>query len=169
MADSFAIFVVVFVPMLIEARRAVRNERAQRARGGIEPGDDVYAAMRIAYPVGFLLMIAEGAARNGSPPPVFVFGAVVFVLAKALKWWAIATLGRAWTFRVVVVPGDPLVARGPYRLMRHPNYAAVVGELAGAALMTGAFVAGAVATAGFAVLLRKRIAVEERMLSSHRR
>ena len=60
-----SIFVVVFVPMLIEARRAVRNERAQRARGGIEPGDDVYAAMRIAYPVGFLLMIAEGVVLNG--------------------------------------------------------------------------------------------------------
>ena len=164
MADSFAIFVVVFVPMLIEARRAVRNERAQRARGGIEPGDDVYAAMRIAYPVGFLLMIAEGAARNGAPTPVFVFGAVVFALAKALKWWAIATLGRAWTFRVVVVPGDPRVARGPYRLMRHPNYAAVVGELVGAALMTGGIIAGVAGTTLFALLLRKRIAVEERML-----
>ena len=164
MPKSFVIFVVVFGPMLVEARRAARNERAQRARGGVEPGDDVYAAMRIAYPGGFLLMIAEGAARNGAPPPVFVCGAVVFVLAKALKWWAIATLGRAWTFRVVVVPGDPLVARGPYRLMRHPNYAAVVGELLGAALMTGAVFAGLVGTAAFAVLLRKRIAVEERML-----
>ena len=103
-----------------------------------------------------------------TPTPVFVFGAVVFVLAKALKWWAIATLGPAWTFRVVVVPGDPLVARGPYRLMRHPNYVAVVGELAGAAFMAGAPGAGVVATAGFAVLLRRRIAVEERMLRRSR-
>ena len=160
----FIVFAIVFVPMLVEARRAARNERAQRARGGIEPGDDVYAAMRIAYPGGFLLMIAEGAARNGAPLVVFVFGAVVFALAKALKWWAIATLGRAWTFRVVVVPGDPRIARGPYRLMRHPNYAAVVGELIGAALMAGAPIAGSLATVGFALLLRKRIAVEERML-----
>ena len=164
MADSFAISVIVFVPMAIEAVRAASNERVQRARGGIEPPDDVYPLMRIAYPAGFLLMIAEGAARNGAPMVVFVFGAVVFALAKALKWWAIATLGRAWTFRVVVVPGDPLAARGPYRLMRHPNYAAVVGELVGTALMTGAVIAGVAGTTLFALLLRKRIAVEERML-----
>ena len=155
---------VVYAPMLVEAARASANEQIQRARGGVEPPDDVYEVMRIAYPGVFLAMIAEGYARNGSPPYVFASGIVVFVLAKTLKWWAIATLGRAWTFRVIVVPGDALVARGPYRLLRHPNYAAVLGEFAGAALMTGASVAGTLGTAGFAFLLRRRIAVEERAL-----
>src|SRR5258708_21719592 len=121
MADSFAISVIVFVPMAIEAVRAPSNERVQRARGGIEPPDDVYPLMRIAYPAGFLLMITEGAARNGAPTPVFVSGAVGFVLAKALKRWAIAPLGPPWTFPVVVVPGDPPVARGPSQLKRHPH------------------------------------------------
>jgi methyltransferase len=164
MAESFAIFVVVFAPMAIEATRAAGNERVQRARGGIEPPDDVYPLMRVAYPGAFLLMIAEGLARSGAPPYLFAFGAAVFILAKALKWWAIATLGRAWTFRVIVVPGDPRVVHGPYRLMRHPNYAAVVGELVGTALMTGGVIAGVAGTTLFALLLRKRIAVEERML-----
>ena len=156
--------VVVYVPMLVEAARASANEQIQRARGGIEPPDDVYQAMRIIYPGVFLAMIAEGYARNGSQPYVFAFGIVVFVLAKALKWWAIATLGRAWTFRVIVVPGDPLVANGPYRRIRHPNYAAVLGELVGAALIAGAPVAGTLGTGAFAVLLRKRISVEDQML-----
>ena len=56
------------------------------------------------------------------------------------------------------------MAAGPYRVLRHPNYAAVVGELVGATLMTGAFVAGPTATVLFGVLLKKRIAVEERAL-----
>ena len=58
---------VVFVPMLVEARRAARNERAQRARGGVEPRGDVYGVMRVAYPGVFLAMLAEGAVR-GAPP-----------------------------------------------------------------------------------------------------
>ena len=95
-----------------------------------------------------------------------IAGATVFVLAKTLKWWAILTLGPFWTFRVIVVPGVTLVATGPYRWLRHPNYVGVVGELAGAALMTGALVTGPIAAAGFLILLSKRIAVESRMLQS---
>jgi len=154
----------VFLPMTAEAARAAQNERAQRGRGGSEPPDDVYPLMRVAYPGIFLAMIAEGFAGNGAPSYVFASGIVVFVLAKALKWWAIVTLGRAWTFRVIVVAGDPLVVRGPYRWLRHPNYVAVLGEFLGAALMTGAPIAGIAGAAAFALLLRKRIAVEERAL-----
>jgi methyltransferase len=160
------IALAIYLPMLLEAQRAARNERAQRARGGIEPSDDVYKMMRVAYPAAFLAMLGEGAVRGGVPATALVAGATLFVLAKALKWWAILTLGPFWTFRVIVVPGAPLVASGPYRWLRHPNYVGVVGELAGAALMTGALVAGPIATAGFVALLSKRISVESRMLES---
>lgn len=156
----------IFGPMLIEASRAAVNERAQRQRGGIEPPDDVYKMMRVAYPACFLAMLAEGAWRGLPSPPILVAGATVFVLAKALKWWAILTLGPFWTFRVIVVPGASLVTTGPYRWLRHPNYVGVMGELAGAAMMTGAFVMGPIAAAGFLFLLSKRVTVESRMLHS---
>ncbi len=68
--DVIAIVVVVFLPMLIEAIRAARNERAQRARGGIEPPGDVYRAMQIAYPAGFAVMIAERSLRGSAPAQV---------------------------------------------------------------------------------------------------
>jgi methyltransferase len=157
---------LVFIPMLIEARRAARNERAQRARGGLEPPGDVYRVMQVAYPAAFLAMIVEGAIRGTPPPAVFVAGGVLFGVAKALKWWAIRTLGPCWTFRVIVVPGTVPVASGPYRRMRHPNYLAVVGELIAVALMSGARVAGPLATAGFGLLMRRRIAVENRALGA---
>ena len=152
--------------MLIEARRAARNERTQRARGGLEPPGDVYPLMRVAYPAAFLAMIGEGAIRGTPPAPVFVAGGVLFVVAKALKWWAIHALGPCWTFRVIVVPGTAPVASGPYRRMRHPNYLAVVGELIAVALMSGARVAGPLATAGFGLLMLRRIAVENRALGA---
>lgn len=162
----FAIWLAIFLPMLVETRRALANERAQRACGGAEPRGDVYKMMRIAYPGAFLAMLAERGLRGGPPAPVLLAGATLFVLAKALKWWAIAALGPAWTFRVIAVPGAQMVTSGPYRLLRHPNYIAVVGELVGVALMAGARVAGPLATLAFGMLLRKRIAVEERALAA---
>ena len=159
-----AIALAVFIPMLFEAARAARNERAQLARGGIEPPGDVYKQMRIAYPGAFAAMLGELAWRGRPSAEVTIGGAALFAFAKALKWWAIQTLGPAWTFRVIVVPQAALVSRGPYRFLRHPNYLAVVGELVGAALMTGAIVAGPAATLVFGVLLKKRRAVEDRAL-----
>jgi methyltransferase len=161
---SALLLAMIVFPMLIEAWRAARNERAQRASGGIEPPGDVYPIMQVAYPGAFLAMLAEGAARGGAPPSAVAIGATLFSLAKAVKWWAILTLGQAWTFRVIVVPEAPLVTSGPYRFMRHPNYAGVVGELVGVALMTGAWIAGPITTLGFLSLILKRIQIETRAL-----
>jgi methyltransferase len=156
----------VFGPMLVEARLAARNERAQLARGGIEPPGDVYTIMRFAYPAAFLAMIAEGAGRGSPSALPLAAGAALFVAAKALKWWAIQSLGPFWTFRVIVVPGATLIESGPYRFLRHPNYAAVVGELIAVALMTGARVAGPLAVFGFGLLILRRITVERRALDA---
>ena len=114
--------------MLIETRRASSNERAQRARGGIEPAGDVYAIMRVVYPGAFVAMFLEAALRGNSPPAAVLAGAGLFAAAKSLKWWAIVSLGPFWTFRVIVLPGARLVAGGPYRWLRHPNYVGVIGR-----------------------------------------
>ena len=157
------LLVLVFVPMLVEARRAAQNERRQLARGGIEPAGDVYQVMRIAYPGVFLAMIAEGYWR-GVPFAFVIAGFVIFVLSKALKWWAITSLGDAWTFRVIVLPGAARVVGGPYRWLQHPNYVAVVGELAAVALMSGARITGPAGTLAFGALMFRRIVIEERAL-----
>jgi len=160
------ILIVVFGSMLVEARRAAANEAAQRERGGIEPGNDVYRVMRVVYPATFLAMAVEGVARGGASGPLLVAGVGLFAAAKALKWWAIWTLGPFWTFRVIVVPGTSPVIAGPYRYLRHPNYLAVVGELMSVALMTGAVLTGPVVIVGFGLLIIKRIGVEERALGA---
>ena len=163
------LFVIVFAFMLVEARRAAANERAQRARGGVEPSGDVYALMQVIYPASFLLMLAEGAWRGMPPLPIFIAGVAIFGATKALKWWAIVSLGPFWTFRVIVVPGSRRIVSGPYRFVPHPNYVAVVGEFIGVGLMTGAAVSGPLALLAFAALLVKRIAIEERALRASTR
>ncbi len=155
---------VIFALMALEAHRAAANEAAQRARGGVEPPGDVYPWMRVAYPAAFLAMLVEGAVRGGASPSLAAAGGGLLVASKALKWWAVAALGQAWTFRVIVVPGAPLTTTGPYCVLRHPNYVAVVGELVSVALMTGARVTGPLALVGFGLLIVWRIRVEERAL-----
>jgi methyltransferase len=163
-AELLILPAVVFGTMLVEARRAAANERAQRARGGQEPPGDVYKLMRVAYPGAFAAMMLEGALRGTPSSAAIAAGVSIFLAAKLLKWWAILTLGRFWTFRVIVVPGAALVAGGPYRWLRHPNYVGVMGELAGVALMTGASLSGMAGIAIFGALVLKRIALEERAL-----
>jgi methyltransferase len=166
---SAGLFLLVFVPMLLEARRSNRNDRVLRAAGAVEPAGDVYQAMQILYPLSFLLPIVEGFVRNRPASGMVALGLIVFVLAKGLKYWAIGTLGERWTFRVLVPPQSSRIVDGPYRWLRHPNYVAVGGEIAGAAMIAQAWISGALMLIVFTLLMRARIRVEERALGLQRR
>ena len=160
----FLVLLAVMLMMLGEAIVSRRHERTLRRQGAVEPPGDVFATMQWAYPGAFTLMAAEGIVAG--PPPTVIAGAGVILMAvsKALKWWAMTSLGVRWTFRVLIVPGAPLIARGPYAIWRHPNYIAVVGEFLAMALMTNARVAGPVTTLLFGWLMWRRIRVEDRAL-----
>jgi len=159
----------VFLLMLVELQVAVFNDRTLRARGAVEPPDDVYRIMRFAYPGAFLLIGLDALGHEWLSRDVVLLGLVLFGWAKALKFWVIRTLGSRWSFRVMVVPGLPLITGGPYRWVRHPNYVAVLGEIAAIAVTLSAPVSGVIAVLGFAWLLRKRILVEERALGLRER
>lgn len=171
-ATAFTLAVVIGL-MLAEARLSRKNEAALRARGAVEPLGDVYRTMALLYPLAFLLMGAEGLWRSrlpiepvtGAEPPAWWMAGIVLMLgSKALKYWAIANLRDRWTFKVLVLPGAPLVRSGPYRYVDHPNYIAVCGELVGMMLMMSAWVAGPIMTLAFGVTMMKRVRVETRAL-----
>jgi methyltransferase len=155
---------LAFVPMAFEARLAAAHDRALRAAGAREPLHDVFPLMQVAYPAAFLAMAFEAWSRGADANAVFMAGLIVFALAKWIKYWAIATLGRRWSFRVLVLPGSPLITTGPYRFIRHPNYLGVIGEIAGMAVMAQAPIAGITSLLVFAALIAMRIRVEERAL-----
>ena len=165
MTRALIVAALAFVPMVLEARVSRRHERLLRARGAVEPPGDVYGAMQVAYPASFAVIALEALLR-GVPPGRgdLVAGALAFGAAKALKYWAIATLGERWTFRVLVLPGEPLVTSGPYRWLRHPNYVGVAAEIVSCAVIGAAPLAGAAAVAGFGAMMLARIRVEERAL-----
>lgn len=153
-----------FLPMAFEARLAARHDRALRSAGASEPRDDVFPLMRLAYPAAFLAMAFEAQMRGARVNLVWAVGLVVFLLAKAIKYWAIATLGPRWTFRVLVPPASTLIVSGPYRFMRHPNYVGVMGELIGMGIMAQAPISGALSVVVFGLIIVARIRVEERAL-----
>ena len=162
---AIALFAVL-VMMLAELRRSRRNERELRRRGAVEPPGDVYRVLAFVYPLMFAAMAIEGSLFARVSDWLLVGGFVLFLASKALKLWAIATLGPRWSYRVLVLPGAPLVETGPYAHLRHPNYLAVFGEIAGFAMMVSAFWTGIGSLLLFRVLVRRRIATEENALEA---
>jgi methyltransferase len=159
----------VIVMMLAEQWLSVSNERVLRANGAIEAEDPVFAMMRLAYPGVFVAMAVEGAISGVELGPLTFAGVLLMFAAKALKFWAIAALGTRWSYKVLVLPGLPLVTAGPYRWFRHPNYIGVVGELIAMALMTRARLTGPLGTLLFGWLLFRRIKAEERAMELYSR
>lgn len=168
MTQAIAIASVTIVAALLimagEAALSAFNERQLRARGAIEPAGDVINTMRWAYPLSFVAIGIEGAITGPAPREVMMYGLALFGLAKALKLWAISSLGSRWSFRVLVLPGAPLITSGPYRFLAHPNYVAVAAEIASVALIVWAPITGVLATTGFGALMVKRIRIEDRAL-----
>ena len=168
MSPALAVAAVVTLANLLimggEAILSAFNEKVLRARGAVEPAGDVIHVMRWAYPGAFIAMAVEGALTGPAPQTVLMAGLAVFGLAKALKVWAISSLGWRWSYRVLVIPGEPLVTAGPYRILPHPNYLAVVGEMIGVALIVWAPLTGILSLLGFGRLMVARIGVEDRAL-----
>ena len=102
------------------------------------------------------------------PAPISWPLLALFVLLQAGRIWVIATLGRYWTTRIITVSDAPLVATGPYRWLRHPNYLVVAAEIVVLPLVFGQVWIAIAAGAATALLLRHRIAVEDRALAERR-
>lgn len=150
------ILAFVIVQRLGELALARANTRRLLAHGGREVG-------RGHYPLFILLhaswLIAIAAVTPLDAQPSWPLVATFFVL-QALRVWVIATLGPYWTTRIVTIDDAPLVRRGPFRIVRHPNYWVVTGEIAVLPLAFGAWEIAVVWSGLNALLLRHRIAVE---------
>ena len=146
---------------------SARNARWAFARGGVESGRGHFGAMVALHTALLVAPVVEVVVADRPFLPWLGWTALAAVVAaQGLRWWCIATLGRRWNTRVIVVPGLPLVARGPYRVLRHPNYLAVVLEGVALPLVHTAWVTALAFTVLNAVLLLGfRIPAEERALA----
>ena len=156
-----ALVLLVAVQRLGELWLAQRNTRRLRAEGGVEHGAGHYPFM-VALHAAWLLALFFAVPAGATPEP-WLLG--LFVLLQAGRVWVISSLGGRWTTRIIVVPGRAPVRHGPYRLLRHPNYAIVVLEIAVLPLAFGAWGLALGFSLANAALLAVRIRAEERALA----
>jgi methyltransferase len=153
---AVVILALVTLQRLGELVLARANTAQLLARGGHEVGAGHYpliVGLHAAWLIGLWLL---------APGRDVLWGWIAaFVVLQLLRVWVIATLGRRWTTRIIVVPGETLVARGPFRLIPHPNYAVVAGELAVLPLAFGLGWYALLFTALNAAVLAVRIRAED--------
>jgi methyltransferase len=166
----YALLVVaVAVERLFEVRVAEHNRAASLSLGAVEFGAGHYPAMvalHFSLLVGCLvepIMLH----RNFIPALGWPMFAVVLA-AQALRWWCITTLGHQWNTRVIVIPGASRVTGGPYRLIPHPNYVAVIAEGVALPLVHSAWITALAFSTLNALLLSTRVRVENAALASLR-
>jgi methyltransferase len=165
----FGLLLMLALERLIELRISARNAAWAFERGGKEFGQSHLFPMKLLHTALFIGCVAEVLLL--SRPFVLALAApmmLLAVLSQALRYWTIMTLGPRWNVRVIVVDSLPPVTSGPFRLVRHPNYLAVIVEGIAVPLIHGAFVTAAVFSVLNAWLLSVRIRCEERALAGHR-
>ena len=169
MVNAYLAFLaLVGAERLFELRLSHRNAARALAQGGIEVGQSHFGWMRALHGAFLASCALEVLLLQRSFDARLALPMLALALAaQGLRYWAIATLGPRWNVRVIVVPGLPVVTSGPYRWLRHPNYAAVVIELVAIPLLHGAWLTALGFSALNAWLLRVRIREEERALAEH--
>jgi methyltransferase len=156
----------VGVERLAELVVAQRNLAWSRERGGVEFGSAHYPLMVVLHTGLLAGCLAEVFWLHRPFIPALGWPMLAVVIAaQLLRWWCITTLGRQWNTRVVVIPGAERVSGGPYRLIPHPNYVAVVAEGVALPLVHTAWITAAVFTVLNAALLYTRVNVENAALA----
>jgi methyltransferase len=158
---SFAAIILTLVTLqrLGELVLAQINTKRLMARGAIEVGAAHYPLIVALHAAWLIALWVYGPEQPVSLPLL-----AIFVVLQALRVWILATLGRRWTTRIIVLSGEPLVAAGPYRFMAHPNYAIVIGEIAVLPLALHLPVLALIFSAMNAAVLIIRIRTEARAL-----
>jgi len=161
-----AILLLAFVTLqrLSELWLSRRNTALLRQRGAVEVAPGHYPLIVALHAAWLASLWLAGPGRDLQD-----IWLMAFVVLQALRFWVLSTLGRRWTTRILVVPGEHLVAQGPYRFFAHPNYAVVVGEIAVLPLALGLPWHALVFTILNAAVLTVRLRAENAALDPLRR
>jgi len=158
---------VVVVERLAEIVVAERHRSMSKERGGVEFGVGHYPAMVTLHTALLAGCLLEPVLLHRPFIPALGWPMLLIaVAAQALRWWCITTLGYQWNTRVIVIPGAARITGGPYRVLPHPNYVAVIAEGFALPLVHTAWITALVFSVLNAALLRTRIHVENAALAS---
>ncbi|WGI21734.1 isoprenylcysteine carboxylmethyltransferase family protein [Amylibacter sp. IMCC11727] len=149
----------IIVQRLSELAISKANTKRLIERGAYEVGANHYPAMVAMHSAWIACLVLFGIGQSVSP-----FWLILFVVLQAFRIWILASLGSRWTTRIIILE-EPLVTRGPFKFIRHPNYALVVAEIIVAPMVLGLWWVAVLFTILNAAMLYVRIGAEEKALS----
>lgn len=159
-----AFYIFLIIQRISELFLAKRNERATRKEGAVEYDREGYKYIVLLH-TGFIIsLLAEKILLDRELNSFSLLLFVIFILTQVLRYWALHSLGIYWNTRILVVPGLNLVKKGPYKYLKHPNYIAVITEIAVIPLIFSCYITSVVFTVLNAITLRRRINIEEKAL-----
>ena len=163
MSLAVRILALVTLQRIGELWLSTRNTRRLLGRGAREVGAGHYPLIVAVHALWLITLWWLAPTR-----PVDGFWLALYVLLQLARIWVLASLGERWTTRIITLPDAPLVRRGPYRFVNHPNYVVVTGEIAVLPLAFGLWPVALLFTLLNAAVLATRIREENRALSSLR-
>ncbi len=160
----YLIVTLVILQRLTEVVIAKRNEKWMIAQGAYEVGNSHYPYMVTMHISFFLFLIVEVVTNHNGISPLFLLFFILFVAVQALRIWCIRSLGTFWNTKILILPHAQVVRKGPYEIMRHPNYAVVCLEILLLPLMFQAYFTAFCFTLLNITMLSVRIPIEEKAL-----
>jgi methyltransferase len=160
---------VVIVQRLAELLLARRNASKMSSLGAVEHDKKGYKYIVIMHISFFIAMVLEFIFLNRSINVFSPYLFVIFLLAQVLRYWAITTLGVYWNTRIIVLKGSKPIYSGPYKFLKHPNYIAVITELAVIPLMFSCYFTSLLFTPLNLSVLRRRIKIETAALLNNQK
>jgi len=164
--SPFWIFLAILILQRIsELLLARRNERVVRANGAREYDEKGYRVIVLMHILFFISLISEYVFLNRTINYFWAPLLILFLIAQILRYWAISSLGYNWNTKILVTPNTRPVAEGPYKYIKHPNYLAVIIEIAVIPLIFSCYITAVTFTLLNLALLKRRIRIEEEALS----
>ena len=161
----WVLLLLIIFQRLYELVVAKRNERWMKEQGGIESGQEHYRWFVIVHALFFVSILVE-VLVIGRAITVNYFLLALFFLLQAARVWCIASLGKFWNTKIIILPEASLVMKGPYKFISHPNYVIVGIELFVIPLLFGAIITAIIFPLLHILLLTVRIPAEERALEN---
>lgn len=160
------IVAILAIQRLIELLIARRNERIVRANGAHEYDQKGYKVIVLMHIAFFISLISEYVFFGKTLNHYWIPLLILVLSAQVLRYWAITSLGHYWNTKILVTPNTTPISRGPYKYIRHPNYLAVIVEIAVIPLIFSCYLTSIIFTILNLIVLKRRIRIEEQALST---
>ncbi len=163
----YVIFLFLIAQRVTELFIAKRNEEWMRNRGGVEHGNEHYPYIVGLHVLFLLSFFAEVKVFQRELSELWYVLVPILFLTQLMRYWAVISLGNYWNTKILIVPNDVVVSRGPYKFLKHPNYIVVAVEILLLPLLFHAYITALLFTILNAIMMTVRIPAEEQALQKH--